>query len=427
MRKNLTTCFLVRNFFLADLLSSKSTGKTTLLQYLRRGLRQGCNLSSILFIIYVTELADRLEQAGVGSEICGRLLNSLFFADDIVLVAESEEDMRILIAVVEKWCQDFKMKVSIKKTQIVGAAEDSVWVLKDLEMNEESVLKIVPSYEYLGIWQYKTAIGTARNKATEALKKMKSYRGLISMQKFFIPYTISSFLAIWNNILLPSVLYGLDVIPVPKDILDEFEIQQYKVEKLLMGVPQSTANVSTNLVLGMKPMTLRILNSKLRFIKRISSLSDDRLVRRCWDYHKSEKNTWFWRQTSEIFATYSIDLDNLPEDAGTLLEVNAKMNLLHSAGMMKSMLLVEIPKIWWRRPLFVQIEEWSRTLVRFILMNAGIANRSGGYQDYAVTLESGRVVLCLVCSDHKNDEVHILTSCRGNVFNLVQSNDVYFF
>ena len=55
-------------------------------------------------------------------------------------------------------------------------------------------------------WQYKAALGTARNKGDEALKKMNSYRGLMSMQKFFIPDTISSFLAIWINIVLPSVL-----------------------------------------------------------------------------------------------------------------------------------------------------------------------------------------------------------------------------
>ena len=62
----------------------------------------------------------------------------------IFAVTESEQEMKTLLEVVEQWCLDFKMKISIKKTQIIGADEESIWVLKD--MKEEYNLKMVKSW-----------------------------------------------------------------------------------------------------------------------------------------------------------------------------------------------------------------------------------------------------------------------------------------
>ena len=128
-----------------------------------------------------------------------------------MILADTEEDLNVLITVLERWCQDFKIKVSIKKTKIVGPNSDSEWVLKDHQLKNETLREMTQLYENLGVLEFKTVMGTARNKAADVLKRMRSYHGLRNMQKFFLSDTISSFLAIWSNILLPSVLYGLDV------------------------------------------------------------------------------------------------------------------------------------------------------------------------------------------------------------------------
>ena len=59
-----------------------------------KGLHQGCVLSPCLFNFsaeYIMKNAG-LEEAQAGSKIAGRNINNLRYADDITLMAESEEN-----------------------------------------------------------------------------------------------------------------------------------------------------------------------------------------------------------------------------------------------------------------------------------------------------------------------------------------------
>ena len=47
---------VLENFYFLDNISTAATGVRTTPQYQKRGLRQGCNLSSVLFILYLSEL-----------------------------------------------------------------------------------------------------------------------------------------------------------------------------------------------------------------------------------------------------------------------------------------------------------------------------------------------------------------------------------
>ena len=50
----------------------------------------------------------------------------LFFADDIVLIAPSEENLQLLINYVNTWCITNKMNVNIGKTKMVHFRKKSV-------------------------------------------------------------------------------------------------------------------------------------------------------------------------------------------------------------------------------------------------------------------------------------------------------------
>ena len=64
------------------------------------GLRQGCMLSPILFIIVIDELARRVKATGRGVRLGNIKINILIFADDIVLIAESMDDLQYLLDIV---------------------------------------------------------------------------------------------------------------------------------------------------------------------------------------------------------------------------------------------------------------------------------------------------------------------------------------
>ena len=57
----------------------------------RTGVKQGCNLSPTLFSIFANDLVAEVNDLDIGIKVGDRKLSLLLYADDIVLVAESEE------------------------------------------------------------------------------------------------------------------------------------------------------------------------------------------------------------------------------------------------------------------------------------------------------------------------------------------------
>ena len=69
-----------------------------------KGVRQGCILSPCLFNFYAQHIMRnaRLEETQAGIKIAGRNINSLRYADDTTLMAESEEELKSLLLKVKE-------------------------------------------------------------------------------------------------------------------------------------------------------------------------------------------------------------------------------------------------------------------------------------------------------------------------------------
>ena len=64
-----------------------------------KGVHQGCILSPCLFNFYPEYIMRNagLEEAQAGIKIAGRNINNLRYADDTILTAESEEELKSLL------------------------------------------------------------------------------------------------------------------------------------------------------------------------------------------------------------------------------------------------------------------------------------------------------------------------------------------
>ena len=100
---NHLTC-LLRNLYAGQDATIRTGHETTDLFQTRKGVRQGCILSSCLFNLYAEYIMRNtaLDEAQAGIKIAGRNINNLQYADDVTIMAESDEELKSLLMKVKE-------------------------------------------------------------------------------------------------------------------------------------------------------------------------------------------------------------------------------------------------------------------------------------------------------------------------------------
>ena len=68
-----------------------------------------------------------LEEAQAGIKIVRRNINHLRYADDTILMAESEEELKSLLMKVKEGSEKVALKLNIQKTKIMGSDPITSW------------------------------------------------------------------------------------------------------------------------------------------------------------------------------------------------------------------------------------------------------------------------------------------------------------
>ena len=68
-----------------------------------------------------------LDEAQAGIKISRRNINNLRYADDTILMAESEEELKILLMKVKEESEKVGLKLSIQKTKIMASGPITSW------------------------------------------------------------------------------------------------------------------------------------------------------------------------------------------------------------------------------------------------------------------------------------------------------------
>ena len=103
-------------------------GKTDWFQ-IGKGVRQGCILSSCLFNLYAEDIIGNagLDDSQARIKTAGRNISNLRYADDITLMAESEEELKSLLMRVKEESENAGLKLNIQKIKIMPSGLITSW------------------------------------------------------------------------------------------------------------------------------------------------------------------------------------------------------------------------------------------------------------------------------------------------------------
>ena len=121
------TC-LLRNMYAGQGATVRTGHGTTDWFQNGKGVHQGYILSPCLFNLYAEYIMRNagLDEAQAGIKISGRNINSLRYADNTTLMAESEE-LKSLLMKVNKESEKAGLKLNIQKTKIMASSPITSW------------------------------------------------------------------------------------------------------------------------------------------------------------------------------------------------------------------------------------------------------------------------------------------------------------
>ena len=116
------TC-LLRNLCAGQEATVRTGHGTTDCFQIGKGVRQGCIFSPCLFNLYADYIMRNagLEEAQAGIKIARKNTNNLRYADDTILMAESEEELKSLLTKVKEDSEKVGLKLNIQKTKIMAS------------------------------------------------------------------------------------------------------------------------------------------------------------------------------------------------------------------------------------------------------------------------------------------------------------------
>lgn len=144
---------------------------------IRRGVRQGCVLSPLLFNAYSEEIMKKaLEGETAGIKVNGIPINNIRYADDTIIMAENIEDLQRLMNRIVECGQEYGLTMNIKKTKFMRISKTQR-NNENLTINGTSVEQ-VEQYTYLGTMinstnDYSKEIKTRIEKARANFNKLR--------------------------------------------------------------------------------------------------------------------------------------------------------------------------------------------------------------------------------------------------------------
>ena len=138
---------IIRNIYTNDKACIKIRDQRTELFEINRGVRQGCVLSPLLFNIFLSNFVKQVDLTNGKVKLGDTEIASLVWADDIVLLAESEDGLQQMLNVLQLYCHENKLEINTEKTKCMTFNKSGRIIRRTFHVNGIA-LDNVRSYKY---------------------------------------------------------------------------------------------------------------------------------------------------------------------------------------------------------------------------------------------------------------------------------------
>ena len=393
------------------------------------GVKQGDNISTTLFALYLNDLAEEILNSGKGVNLDenGLSVSILMYADDIALVSDNEDNLQFMINMVHSWCSKWKMSLNTDKSKIVHYRKKSLDQSNFMFKYGNSNLSYCKEYKYLGctLSQHLDFTDTASILSKASSRALGS---ILSKYKYFKGLDYNTFTKLYNTCVCTVMDYSSEIWGYKQ--YDKCDSVHNRAMRAFLGVHRFT---SVPAISGdmkwLKPKYRRHVNI-IRFWLRLTSLDDTRLTKKVFQWDKScTKGNWY---TDVKSILRECNLDHLICDNPVLLMSkhdileSVEHHLLHKQATEWKREVEAQPKLR-----FYKLFKKDFNVEPYVQINLPISHRSLlsqlRYGILPLRIETGRYInlpveerKCLFCTDNVVEtEMHFLFHC--NLYNLLRT------
>ena len=251
------------------------------------GVRQGENLSPVLFSLFLNDLVQFISKAYNGlsdiynathfvldtEEISVYLkLYLLLYADDTVILAETKYELQAALNAMYLYCKTWNLEINASKTKIVVFNKRKIANKPVFTLNGE-ILNVVDEFTYLGIiFTHNGSFCKNRIKLLEQGRKAM-YSMLKKCRSLGLPIDLQ--LKMFDTMVTPILLYGCEIWGFENNnAIESLFLQFYKI---ILGVKKSTPNCILYGELGRFPVDIFIKSRMIGLWKRIICNKQDKI------------------------------------------------------------------------------------------------------------------------------------------------------
>ena len=244
---------------------------------INQGVRQGCVLSPLLFNIFMADLPKHLNSSMGYVKVDDLQISCIIWADDIVILSETEVGLSESLNILEKYCNQNILKINADKTKCMIFNKTGRLIRKTFYLGNTK-LDSVRSYKYLGFiftpsGEINTGLYDLRDRALKAFMKIKNAMGLEFNRN------IQTTLHIINSLVMPIALYASDFWGCMKLAKgNPIDTLNLRICKQLLGVQKQTTSIGVLLELGRIPLHIDAIKLSIKNWERIRKGNANKII-----------------------------------------------------------------------------------------------------------------------------------------------------